>query len=510
MKQQTGYLKNAAILTGTGLVLRAAGMLFRIYIAGRLGGEGMGLYQLILSLYNLAAAAACAGISVAATRLTAEELAGGDAQTLLGMLHKVLQIAVLLGCAAGAAQYLLAWPAAKYWLGDCRAAPALRILAPSLPFMAVAAALRGYFLGRRQALPGAKAQLLEQLVRIPAVVLMLERVFQQNPQAACTAVLLGNTLSEVVSCLWLLWFYHKDCRSTFAGVVPCIPEGISCRLRAILLPVEGGRCLSSALQAAENMLVPACLAVSLCSRETALAQYGALKGMALPLLFFPFSFLSALSALLMPEITAAWMQKHQRTLQHLISRMLFITMVVAVPVAGLFTACALPLGQLLYHNREVGVYLRVLGPLMPCMYLESMVDGVLKGMGQQMATFRYSMWDSVLRIAGVVLLLPHFGMDGFLAVMVCSNLFTGIMNTRRMLNTAQMKACWGSWVLKPLLVLGAALLLADHAAAALRTFRPMEALLVKTAVTGAAYVLGMLPLGLGQELRTLFGREKDK
>ena len=39
------YLKNAAILTGTGLLLRAAGMFFRIYIAARIGAESMGLSQ---------------------------------------------------------------------------------------------------------------------------------------------------------------------------------------------------------------------------------------------------------------------------------------------------------------------------------------------------------------------------------------------------------------------------------------------------------------------------------
>ena len=46
------YLKNAAILTGTGLLLRAAGMFFRIYIAARIGAEGMGLYQLIYTVYT--------------------------------------------------------------------------------------------------------------------------------------------------------------------------------------------------------------------------------------------------------------------------------------------------------------------------------------------------------------------------------------------------------------------------------------------------------------------------
>ena len=63
------YLKNAAILTGTGLLLRAAGMFFRIYIAARIGAEGMGLYQLVLAVYGLFVTLATAGISVAATRL---------------------------------------------------------------------------------------------------------------------------------------------------------------------------------------------------------------------------------------------------------------------------------------------------------------------------------------------------------------------------------------------------------------------------------------------------------
>ena len=66
---------------------------------------------------------------------------------------------------------------------------------------------------------------------------------------------------------------------------------MSRRLWDILWPVEGGRALSSALHTAENMLVPACLAVYLAAsggRTAALEQYGTLKGMALPLLNFPF------------------------------------------------------------------------------------------------------------------------------------------------------------------------------------------------------------------------------
>ena len=63
------YLKNAALLTGSDVVLRLAGMGLRIWLANELGGEGMGLYQLVLAVYSLFITLATAGVSVAATRL---------------------------------------------------------------------------------------------------------------------------------------------------------------------------------------------------------------------------------------------------------------------------------------------------------------------------------------------------------------------------------------------------------------------------------------------------------
>ena len=70
------------------------------------------------------------------------------------------------------------------------------------------------------------------------------------------------------------------------------------------------------------------------------------------------------------------------------------------------------------------------------MYLESMIDGVLKGLGEQLATFRYSLVDSALRIAAIALLLPRYGIAAFLGIMIASNLLTFTLNTRRMFKVA--------------------------------------------------------------------------
>ena len=142
------YLKNAALMTGADVLLRLAGMGLRIYLANALGGEGMGLYQLVLAVYALFVKQATAGVSVAATRLMAEELSRGRAEAR-GMLVRLLAAGLGLGAFAMVAQFGLAGLAAAWWLGDARAAGALRAAAFGMPWMAVSAALRGFFIAQR-------------------------------------------------------------------------------------------------------------------------------------------------------------------------------------------------------------------------------------------------------------------------------------------------------------------------------------------------------------------------
>lgn len=489
MQKPTLYLKNAMLLTLSGFALRGVGMLFRVWLAAWIGAEGMGLYQLSLSVYNLAVTFSTAGISVAATRLVAEELAGEKPGRAAGALGRVARTGALLGIAAGALQFFAAYPAARYLLGDARAELSLRLLAPSLPFMAVAAALRGYFLARRRVAPSVESQMAEQLLRIALIVWLLRRVEGWGVGWACAAVMLGGTAGEIFSCLLMGVFWLRDRRSLPAGDRTAPPD-IAPRLWRILLPLEGSRCLASGLAAAENALVPACLALYTGSRAQALAQYGALKGMALPVLFFPFSILGALATLLLPEITEAHIRDRSGQLQRLLARMLLLTTAFSLLGGGMFTLYARPLGQLLYGSGEVGLYLAVLGPLTPLMYLESMVDGALKGMGQQMATFRYSLQDSVLRILLILLALPRLGIGGFLGVMAFSNAFTCLLNLRRLLQVAGLRFDLLQWALRPAACLAPALGLAWLVSGRLAG----GGLAVQIAVGGAAGALLYLAL----------------
>ncbi len=185
-----------------------------------------------------------------------------------------------------------------------------------------------------------------------------------------------------------------------------------------------------------------------------MAQYGCLKGMALPLLTFPFGLLGSLSVLLMPEITQAHIRGEQARLARLLDRMLRLTGCFSALAGALFWVWGEPLALLLYKSTEAGFYLKVLGPAMPLLYLESMVDGAMKGVGEQKAVFRYSLWDAVLRITGVVILLPRSGMKGFLLVILLSSLYTCAANTGRLLKCCGLRPAFWRWLGAPALARG--------------------------------------------------------
>ena len=80
MKKARKFLLNTLILTATSLFLRTLGMGFSVYISNKIGAEGMGIYQLLLSIYSFGITLSLAGVSLATTRLVTEQLTRSSSQ----------------------------------------------------------------------------------------------------------------------------------------------------------------------------------------------------------------------------------------------------------------------------------------------------------------------------------------------------------------------------------------------------------------------------------------------
>lgn len=425
--KKTLFVKNAAVLTFSALALRFAGIVFKVWLASAIGADGIGLYQLVFSLYALSGALSQSGLPVAVTRLIAES--GDDFGKAKSIMAKAFAVNLAVGLAASLVMFFGADFFAGTLAGDPRAALSIKVLAFSVVFMGASALIRGYFIARRNANPSAVSQILEQLLRIGVALLAVRLTRGFALHITCAAVFAGDTVAEILALIYLLARYRLD--RTVKNIPAVRAPHAFGRMVSVSLPITAGRYLASLLRTAENFTVPRALAVF--SKNGALALFGMIKGMALPVLLFPSVLLGAVSTLLVPEMSEAAKRRRTLTVRFAAEDVLRAASAGGFIFSAVFAAAGYRLGALLYKSADVGFLITALAPIVPLMYLDSLCDGLLKGLGQQNFTFGISVADSAARLALIYPVVSRFGVKGFIAIMYFSNLFTAVMNLKRLI-----------------------------------------------------------------------------
>lgn len=425
-------IKSAAWMTALSLVNKLLGVFLRLYVSARIGSAGMGLFQLILSVYTLFSTFATAGLTLAVSRLAAEKRGSGEPEARAITLCAA-RIALLLSAAATAAMLAFARPLAETFICDANCAAALRVLGASLPFMAFAACLKGWLFAHDRGIITAAASLLEQAVKTAFTALMLGAVFARTNDAEkmCFGIALAITLSETASCAFL--FIKSRLRS--AGRAPSAPRPSARReLIPVAFPVALSVWITSALHTAESVLVPRVFAsYSGGSREYALSQFGMIRGMVIPLLFFPFVFLASLVSVFTPELSRLNLLPDRDPLKSRIKLLTGAAAVFAFAAGGVFFALPEYIGEAFYPGQNTAGAVKILALVTPFMYIETVCDGVLKAVGEQKRTLGYTALNSLLRTVLIFTLVKRFGGEGYLWLLVISNTFSYILCRVRLL-----------------------------------------------------------------------------
>ena len=431
VKKQAKFLANTAILTGGTLLLRFSNIWFRAYILGKIGTQGMGVYQLTFSIFALAIAT-CTSLSV--TRMVAE----GRGSPVC--IRRCLLFSLCVSFAAAAILWVGSDFLAQHFL-DLSSGLPLRLLAPGLPFMAICACLKGYFLAIRNSVIPAIAELLEQFTTIGATVGFF---FIFTP---FSALMLGSTAGEVASCAVVFLAYRVMTRKR---PPKCFNDSGSYRqICHIAVPVLSGSFIRSFLNSTENLLVPRGLKHHGAGSDVALSQYGIIQGMVMPILLFPSSFLASLSSLLIPELAEANARGKHQAIEHSASRAFRFTLLFSFLITSVLIVYAEDLGELFYGSQQAGAFLRIMAPIIPLMYVDSIVDGMLKGLDQQAYSFRYNFIDSIMRVILIAVLLPLFGVKAYIFILFLSEIFNASLSISRLLKVARVDVDIIGWILTP-------------------------------------------------------------
>ena len=443
------FIKNAIAVSVVSLTMSVLGVMFRTYASNRVGSEVMGLLQLILSVYYPACTLASSGVYIASTRLCSESMARKE-----GNIGTILSRCFLYSCIFGVGSFLLlffgAGFIAKNWLAFPDAEIPLKILSLGLPFLSIANALQGFFLSLQKASYSTVLQVAEDLSKIGATVLLFTLYLDNGPHTALCAMVAGMAIGETVSCLigFLLYIVKSKPTTSQRNIKE---KYIFSEVVKIALPCAFSGYLRSGLGMVENILVPHGLEASGLSPEQTLSILGKLEGMVLPILVFPAAFLAVVSKLLVPEITAENAIGHNESNLKTTKTIIKWTMIYGVFIGMFVLFFGKDLGMAIYHDKDCGKYLTILAPIVPILYGDKVIDGIMKGYNQQQITLKINLADAIFQTAGAYFLIPRAGISGYIALFCTGSFFNFFLSFCSLRKTCGVQFPVKDGILKPIL-----------------------------------------------------------
>lgn len=420
--QRKRLIYNTALLTCSSLLMSCIGMAFQVWLVGRIGSAGIGLYQLSLSVTNLCATFAISGIRFATTRLISEEIGYDNPVGICAAMKRCLAYGALFGAAATAVLWLLAEPIGFLWIGDARTVTSLRLAAFSMPCVSLCSSLSGYFTACGRVWKPSLVHIFEQLLGIALVAVFLRLAPSGDIEKSCAAVTAGRLAADFTAMGLMFLAYRADRRCHYGAAAG--GGELTARMLRIALPLAVSAYARSALTTFQHLLVPRGLKASGYSADGALSGYGTIQGMVLPIVLFPSCIMAAAAELIVPELTAAQVQRDAAGIRRASGALLRLSALFSVAVGAFMFIFADKLGLAVYRSADAGRFIRLLAPLIPVMYTDMTVDGCLKGLGQQVWSMGINILDALLGLLLVWTLLPSYALTAYIGIIY----FTELLN----------------------------------------------------------------------------------
>lgn len=449
MKKQ--FIKNTFELTATALLTRTMGLIFRAYMTNKLGTSGIGLYSIIVMVYGFFVTITISSFNLVSTRLITDSFAEQKPSKALYYLKCCILLCVSVATIMGVVLFFGANIIANLILNDARCILSLKILAFSLPFVGLSSCFRGYFFSRRKASFTATEQILEQIVEFVTFAILIDKMLPLGVEYACAAVVIGTLLGEVISAIYTIILYLYDEHLLKARAKKC--KGFLKQYLSIGLPVTASSCLRSGMSMIETSMIPTGLTKYGANHDKSLSQYGEIVGLAMPILTFPDLFLSAFTTLMIPEMSDAKSQKRVNGIRYMAQNVLRVTYIFSIAIMGIFFYFGELIGMLVFKQENVGVYVKILAPLVPLWYIDRVADGMLKGLGEQVFYLAYNILDSTIRVVLTVILLPKFGVMGVIIMIYVSAILNLAFSGTRLIKIAKIDINFKKLIFPPVIII---------------------------------------------------------
>ncbi|MBD5631876.1 MAG: polysaccharide biosynthesis protein [Clostridia bacterium] len=421
LSQKQSFIKGAVIISLGGFISKVLGALYRIPLTNILGGEGMGIYQMVYPLYCILLTVSASGIPTGIARLVSSGRGVGAEKQAFYLYGTVGIIGTFL-------MYMLSGALAKIQ-GEPAITLCCKLLCPSVFFVSILSVVRGYFQGRGNMYPTAITEISEQVIKV-ALGVTLSYIFRANLALAVASTLFAVTVSEILSTAFAaVWYFKKKGKSPLYSA-PNVPVSailkytIPLTLTAIALPLS---------QLAESII-----AVKLLRQISgeATALYGIYSGCAVTIINLPVSVTYGLAASSVPQISPLAEKGDFAGAKKKAFKALLITFAVSLPAAlGLFALAPLAT-RLIFGSLEAGekeILIKLIRILAVSSLTQSLVQtssACLTSLGKPIRSTITQWTTAILRVVLTAVLIKYtpLSINGAAWSANCAYLVATLMN----------------------------------------------------------------------------------
>ena len=257
------FLLGAAILTASTLIVKLLGLLFSVPLANFISEAGMSYFYTAYDIFGVFLMLSTAGLPIAVSRMVGAAYSQGREREADRVFAVAFWLFFAIGLAGCLAMALFSQPIAR-WMGNPGAAHAILALSPTMFFISVMSALRGYFQGRSNMVPTAVSQTIEAVTKVVIGVGLAAFIITRYDSDAWAAVgaIVGVSVSAGLGTLYLTVYKLRQSREDRRRELRAPEDALGASRREMLwslirfsIPITLGSCFLSILDTVDAAIL---------------------------------------------------------------------------------------------------------------------------------------------------------------------------------------------------------------------------------------------------------------
>ena len=415
-QKQNSFFGGAAILAAGILIVKLIGMFYKIPLINIIGEAGAADFNNAYNIYAVLLTVSTAGLPVAVSKLVSE----ANALNRRNQVRRTFRLALVLFLTLGLISFLVMFFRADALAGmmnDSKAAAGIRALAPAVVCVGCLAALRGYSQGHSNMAPTSVSQIIEALCKLVVGLGLAFWLVKQgkDPDVAAAGAITGVTVGTVVALIYMVldFFLSRGREDTHGTDRPDSAGSILANILKIAVPITLSSSMVGIVTVIDSSLVQGQLQSALdLTEQASRTLYGNYSG-ALNIYNLPTSLMAAITASVIPAVSAALARRDRRGAARITGSALRITALLSFPMGvGLFVL-GTPIIRLLFPSLNVevaGPLLSTLGIATPFVCMVLVCNSVLQAHGF------INLPVIVMVLGGIVKIVNNYNLVGAIGI----------------------------------------------------------------------------------------------